>query len=60
MKIKIAYQERETVAARIVEGRIRLLWPQAKIHRSERYAPFLHTYLTIDIPEKSRKPKENA
>lgn len=60
MKIKIAYQDGETLAARTVEEFVRVLWPQAKVHKSDRYAPFLHTYLTIEMPPKPRKSKKNA
>lgn len=60
MKIKIAYQDGETLQARTVEEWVRVLWPQVKVHKSDRYTPFLHTYLTVNIPEKPRKTRENA
>lgn len=60
MKIKIAYQDGEMLAARTVEEFVRAMWPMVKVHKSDRHAPFLHTYLTIEIPPKPCKSKKNA
>lgn len=40
MKIKIAYQDGEVLAARTVEEFIRAMWPRVKVHKSDRYAFF--------------------
>lgn len=55
VKIKIAYQDGEALQARTVEEWVRALWPQVKVRKSDRYTPFLHTYLTVDLPKKPRK-----
>lgn len=50
MKIKITYQDGEVLQARTVEEWVRVLWPQVKVHRSERHLPYLQLYLTVDLP----------
>lgn len=60
MKIKIAYQAGEKQAAQAVEEWVRALWPRVKVRKSDRYAPFLHTYLTVELPKKPQKSRENA
>lgn len=60
MKIKITFQDGEALQARTVEEWVRALWPQVKVHKSDRYNPYLHTYLSVKLPEKPWKSKENA
>lgn len=60
MKIKIAYQAGEALQAQTVEEWVRALWPQVKVRKSDRCAPFLHAYLTVELPEKPRKSRKNA
>lgn len=51
MKIKISYKpEEEKEAAASVVALLRVL-PGAKVRKSDRHAPFLHTYLTTTKPE---------
>lgn len=60
MKVSIAYlpgEEREAdLICRLVEG----MYPGAKVRKSDRYPPHLHTYLTTKKAENPCESKENT
>lgn len=55
MKIKIAYLPGEEKAARTIEEFARVIFPGVKVKKSDRYAPFIHTYLSTKTGEKPCK-----
>ncbi len=60
MKITIAYlpeQEKKTAA---IVATVLHLFPGAKVHESDRHAPFHHIYITTRKPETPCGTKENA
>ena len=60
MKIKISYkpdEEKEATAAVVAFLR---LHPGAKVHKSDKHAPFMHIYMATTKPEKRCGSKENA
>lgn len=46
MKITIAHLPGETLAARTVEEWCRVIFPGAKVRKSDRHPPYLHIYMT--------------
>lgn len=53
MKVKISYlPEEEKKAVASVVALLRVL-PGAKVRKSDRHAPFIHTYLTTTKPDNS-------
>ncbi len=53
MKVTLAYQQPEAPAAARLIAWIRSEYPGVKVRKSERHPPFIHMYLTVDIPQKS-------
>lgn len=60
MKVTIAYLPGEERKAGIIEAFIKGLIPGAKVHESDRHAPFKHIYLTSKKPENHCGSKENT
>ncbi len=60
MKIKISYEpEEKKEAAASVIAFLRL-HPGAKVRKSDRHAPFYHTYITTTKPKNPCGSKENT
>ena len=60
MKVKISYKpEEEKEAAATVAALLQVL-PGAKVRKSDRHAPFIHTYLTTAKPENACGAKGNG
>ena len=57
MKIKIAYQAEEQPQAEEITAYIRSRYKGVKLRKSDKYAPFLHSYLTI---KKRDKPPDQG
>lgn len=60
MKVKISYKpEEEKKAAATVAALLQVL-PGAKVRKSNRHAPFIHTYLTAPKSEGESEPYGNS
>ena len=53
MKIKITYQANEEPAAQEELEHYQKKYTNLKIHKSDRYSPYYHLYLTIKSVDKS-------
>lgn len=59
MKVKITYQRGEERFANAIQALVRGMFPDAKVHDSDRYAPFFHKYLTTTKSENDFKKGRN-
>lgn len=55
MKIKISYQEHEAKQAKEIEDSVKRRYNTVKVTKSDRYAPFFHTYLSVKNSDKLHK-----
>lgn len=58
MKIKIAYQAHEEKRAKEIEDWLKWrcgLYSAVKVTKSDHYAPYFHTYLTVNCNDKPHK-----
>lgn len=55
MKIKISHKPEEQKEAAATVAALLRLHPGATVRKSDRYAPFLHVYLTIGKPESKKE-----
>lgn len=60
MKISIAYIPAQEEGTAAIVAAILRLFPGAKVHESDRHAPFHHIYITTRKPETPCGSKENA
>jgi len=60
MKITIAYIPEEQAEADADLSALLLHHPGAKVRKSDRHPPFLHTYLTTKKPETPCESKESS
>ena len=59
MKITVAYLPEDGDVSAVVAAILRL-YPDAKVRKSDRHAPYRHIYMTTKKPAKADDFKENA
>ena len=60
MKITIAYTDEKRHEAGSIEAFIKGILPSVKVRKSNRHAPFYHTYITTTKPKNPCGSKENT